>query len=536
MRKITNRIFDLRKWQGEAYQEVLKLYNSGKNSALIVATPGAGKTIFALRTIHDFFMRDLIDRVVIVAPSEQLKVQWAINATKHCGLDIDPDFSNAQGRESEDYHGIAVTYALLGMDKAGVHAQNTSWKRTMVVLDEVHHCGNKEHLTWGVAIQKAFSEAVFVLNISGTAFRSDDAPIPFVRYDDNNTSIADYTYSYKRAIEENVCRPVYFDTFDGQMKWKVGGSEFEHTFKDSLTPDQVSKRLKTALDPKGEYVREMFRAADNKLSQIRTTHPDAGGLVFAANQKHAKDLAKVIYEVAGIVPPIVVTDLGDGIDKIQAFKDSRERWLVSVKMVSEGVDIPRLRIGVYLTNVKAELFFRQAVGRFVRVLEHLQVQDAFIFIPQDKDIVKLAETIQEEREHALDDAKKGGASEYVDSLFGEGYMPALSGNFVPLKSRVTNKKTIAVSVQISSGMRTSIDTRKPFEELPVYEQKAQLRATANELAKHYALRICPPGQRPDFKAAHKEWISRGGRSMEIETVEELKRRIEFFKELKRTVR
>lgn len=529
-RKIEDRAFDLRQWQGECLRKVVGFVNEGKTNFLCTATPGSGKTKLALTVAHYFLKEKYCDRVVVVTPSDQLKRQWSWEAAEFAGIDLDPDYSNSQGIEVSDFHGVAITYALLGQDKKSVHAQNTFSKKTLVIFDEIHHAG--ESLTWGNAVKNSFENAVFRLAISGTAFRSDDAQIPFITYE-NKVSVADYTYSYERAIRENVCRPVYFTIHEGQMKWKVGAQEFEHTFKDSLAPDQVSKRLKTALDPKGNWVKDVLKDADRKLSEIRQTHHNAAGLVFAATQRHAQEISKVVEKITGEIPPVVISSDDDGSEKIQAFKNGNGRWLISVRMVSEGVDIPRLRVGVYLTIIKSELYFRQAVGRFVRVLKSLQSQDAFIFIPQDKDIVKLAETIQLERDHALEDAerKAGGADGVNTDLFGNDYTPALQGKFTPLGSEATVSKTIAVNVEISSGARHGVDTRRvPQNNDPVYLQKERLRDNINLLAKRYAIKLTNGNRniRPDFKALHKEWISNGGKEMHLETIEELKNRLQFY--------
>ena len=533
-RFLSDRHFELRPWQVECRRAIREKYLTAKDF-LAVATPGSGKTKLGLVIAYELRKENLIDRIVVVTPSDNLKRQWAADAAAFAGLDLDPDFTNGHGMETTDFHGIIITYAMLGQDKKNVHMQNTFNKRTFVIFDEIHHAG--ESLTWGDAIKKSFEEAVFRLSLSGTPFRSDDAVIPFITYE-NGISRADYTYSYERAIKENVCRPVYFCIFDGRMRWKVHETEFEHTFKEHLAPDQVSKRLKTALDSKGNFVRDVLKAANEKLTEIRSSHPDAAGLIFATTQKHAKEIQKVLYEMTGENAPVVISEDADGSGKIQQFKDSHSRWLVSVKMVSEGIDIPRLRVGVYFTIVKAELFFRQAVGRFVRMLAHLQSQDAFIFIPQDRDIVRLAETIQEERDHALDEADhaKNGSEDSDVDLFGNEYTPALTGKFTPLESQSTTHKTIAVNVEITSGARFGIDHRKILRnENPVFVQKEILRDSLNNLAKKYAIKLIRGNRniRPDFRAAHKLWIDQGGKQMEFETIEELQKREQFYIELLR---
>lgn len=526
-RPIIKRHFELREWQGEASRAVMERLAKNYADFLCVATPGSGKTKFALHIAHELLLMKFIDRVVIITPSDNLKRQWAAEASAFAGIDIDPNFSNSQGMETNDFHGIAITYALLGMDKKHIHQQNTFNRKTLAIFDEIHHAG--EALTWGDAIKNSFEGAVFRLAISGTAFRSDDAKIPFITYDASNISVADYTYSYERSIQDNVCRPVYFTIHDGRMKWKVHETEFEHTFKDSLEQDQVSKRLKTALDPKGNWVRDVMRAADKKLSELRATHPHAGGLIFATTQHHAKEIAKMIEEITGELPPVVISEDADGSAKIEMFKHSDWRWLVSVKMVSEGIDIPRLRVGVYFTIVKSELFFRQMVGRFVRVQKELKEQEAYIFIPQDRDLVKLAETIQEERDHALDDCKDKNSGEANTDLWGNEYTPALKGNFTPLESKATNVRTIATAVEVTSGMKVSVDYRKVEDQNPIYVQKEIIKKRLNDLAKRYAMKKRNGSNtKPDFKLLHKLYLQGGGKHMDLETVEELKQREQFY--------
>lgn len=534
-RQIKERVFELRDWQSEAYKKAIKYVEAGEKNFLCVATPGSGKTIFGLRVGYELLKSGYADRIQVVTPTEQLKRQWAGAAAAITGIDIDPDFSNSMGTEAADYHGIAVTYALIGQDKKGIHAQNTFKTKTFVIFDEPHHMG--ESMNWGDSCQKSFEDAVFRLLISGTPFRSDDNKIPFVKYDpDTKMSIADYTYSYDQAIKDNVCRPVYFQIYDGQMKWKVGESEFDHSFQDHLEPDQVSKRLKTALDPNGNWVKDILSAADKKLSEIRLSHKDAAAMAFAATQKHAHEIAKVIEEITGNKPPVIVSEDGNGNEKINEFRRNSDRWLVSVKMVSEGVDIPRLRIGAYLTITKAELFFRQAVGRFVRVLSHLQYQDAFIFIPKDKDLVKLAQEINAEREHALDQAKNGGNGFGGDpDMFGTDYTPALEGRFIPLGSTAFEGDVIEISVGISSGMKQSV-VKTITHESPVFEQKEALRKRLGALAKRIALKQRNGNSKikpEDWKYAHKVWKERGGKEMGAETVKELESREIFYRQLLR---
>lgn len=538
MRLVNNRVFELREWQKEDFRKWLDYIENGKKDFLTVATPGAGKTKSALHKAHYLLHNNLVDRVVVVTYTEYLKRQWAKEAALFAGIDLDPDYVNSQGREAIDYNGISITYALLGHDKYGIHAKNSLAKRTFLITDEIHHAG--ENLAWGNAIKSSFENATFRLALSGTPFRSDDCEIPFITYVDD-VSRADYTYSYERAIRENVCRPIFFNVFNGKMKWKVDTSEFQATFEDYLAPDQVARRLRTALEASSNYVKHVVTEAHSKLIEIRKTHHDAAGLITCIDQTHAKQVMKVFKQTIGIEPLLVISDEGSGKQIIEDFASSTAPWLVSVKMVSEGVDIPRLRVGGLLTNVKTKMYFRQFVGRFVRVLSNLEAQDAYVFIPQDRDIVKLAENIQDEVNHALAEAKRrSGTSSFggVDiDLFGNesSYTTALKGKYIPLGAEATDFHEISVNISINTGMKESV-VKSSLNEDPVFIQKEYLRNNINRLAKRIALfkRNGNQNIKPDFKYAHKKWIENGGKSMEQETIQELQKRVQFYQNLMRS--
>lgn len=530
MRAITHKTFNLRKWQREAFDILLEHYKQRHKSFLAVATPGAGKTKFALSVAHYMFTKNIINRIVIVVPSEHLKTQWAIEASSFAGIDITPDFKNSHHREGADYHGIAVTYALLGMDKQNVHAQATFNSKTLVILDEVHHAG--ENKTWGDAIQNAFNDAVMILCLSGTPFRSDSAQIPFITYE-NGESRADYAYDYDQALKDGVVRPIYFPIVHGVFNYRVGDKEFSHTFSDYIADDLKSKRLRAALEAEGGFVYQYLNQAHEKLIELRKTHAAAGGLIVAMNQDHARKIARVLQNICRTRVPIAVSDDANSHSVIKDFANSDSPWLVSVRMVSEGVDIPRLRVGGFLTNVKKELFFRQLVGRFVRMMERLgSFQDAFVFIPADKDFIKLAQHINEQRDHVLKDCS--APVEPLPDLFGN-RQPALQGDFEVISTEATTTRTIgiAVSTRNSSGIRRRMVTIVPDNELPIFEQERRIRDQINRLAKLYAMRL-PHNGKPDFRAAHNIWMNeQGGTYIENEGLARLKERLAFVENLLR---
>lgn len=384
-----------REWQVEGVKAYKRALAKGQTNFLGVATPGAGKTIYALLCAQEALRANLAERIVVVCPSTHLKTQWADAATS-LGLHFDPTRANKDGLETGDYDGVVVTYAQVAR-AAHLHRMGASRSKTLVILDEIHHAGDDAN--WGKEIRYAFAAASLRLMLSGTPFRSKGDPMPFVNYEDNK-SRADYSYGYAKALADGVCRPVVFPSYDGDMEWWSDGEWQGASFADEVSDEEARRRLATALDPAGKWLKSLLFNADAKLSQVRINeHPDAGGLVISRTQEHARKIARLLDQVTGISPVLAISDDADATENIKRFASGSERWLVAVKMVSEGVDIPRLRVGVYATNVISELFFRQAVGRFVRVIPDLQDQRAYLFIPRDDVLIEYAQTIKQERDH-----------------------------------------------------------------------------------------------------------------------------------------
>ncbi|AKT51474.1 DEAD/DEAH box helicase [Arsenicicoccus sp. oral taxon 190] len=397
----------LRAWQAEALQRYLE---DRPRDFLAVATPGAGKTTYALRVATELLRRGAVRRVTVVAPTEHLKVQWA-DAAARVGIQLDPTFTNAAGTHNKAFDGVALTYAQVA-SKPLLHRARTEAAPTLVILDEIHHGGDNK--SWGEAIRDAFEPAARRLALTGTPFRSDTNPIPFVRYEEGadgiRRSASDYSYGYAEALRDGVVRPVLFMAYGGAMRWRTrAGDELAARLGEPLTKDLTAHAWRTALSPQGEWIPAVLRAADKRLTEVRRHVPDAGGLVIATNQTNARAYAKILHELTGEKPTVVLSDDAGASKRIETYSGSTDRWLVAVRMVSEGVDVPRLAVGVYATSTSTPLFFAQAVGRFVRARKRGEV--ASVFLPSVPLLLEHAARLEDERDHALDRPKKAGEEE-----------------------------------------------------------------------------------------------------------------------------
>jgi len=399
---LVNRSITLRAWQHEALRAFLA---HDRADFLAVACPGAGKTTFALTAARHWLGGERRP-LVVVAPTRHLKTQWA-TAAERFGFHLEPEWDANIVEIPSDMHGVVVTYAQVASSAGALKRIS---RDGIVILDEVHHAGGD--LSWGEGVAIGFSEAKARLLLSGTPFRSDDSPIPYVTYTlgDHGDAVSDYEYDYGAALRDGgVVRPVFFPRFDGHMEWiAADGTQKEAGFGDEVTREDRGARLRTALSAEGEWLPTVLTRADEKLRQIRRTSPDAGGLVITIDQDHARGVAALLERWTGEAPAIAVSDDPRASEVIERYARSEQAWVVAVRMISEGVDIPRLRVGVHATTTVTPLFFRQAVGRIARWTPGQASQKAYFYVPDDPRLRHHAQTIAEQRRHSIKERIEAG--------------------------------------------------------------------------------------------------------------------------------
>jgi superfamily II DNA or RNA helicase len=492
----------LRGWQRRALTRYLTVK---PKDFLAVATPGAGKTTFGLRVAAELLAERAIEAITIVTPTEHLKYQWAV-AAREVGIPIDANFRNTHGATSRDYQGVAVTYAQVAAHPA-LHRVRTEHRKTLVILDEIHHGGDAK--SWGDAIREAFTPATRRLALTGTPFRSDDSPIPFVNYEPDpggfQRSKADHSYGYAQALADGVVRPVIFLAYSGEASWRTSaGEEYTARLGEPLTQEHTARAWRTALDPTGEWIPAVLRAADMRLTQLRSAGmPDAGALVIASDHESAKAYAKLLAEVSGQEPTVVLSDDPKASGRIAEFAATTERWLVAVRMVSEGVDVPRLAVGVYATSASTPLFFAQAVGRFVRARR--AGETASVFVPSVPVLLELASQMEAERDHVLgkphrekdgwDDELLADANRTKDELGGtaeeQDYL-GLPGLLEPDQVRALLRQRQDQQLSTRRGRAEPEPAPDAQRGLSVSERLAELRRELNALVAVYHHRTAKP--------------------------------------------
>lgn len=524
----------LRAWQRQALD---RLAGWQANPFLISAAPGAGKTRPALELARRMLAEQTVRRVVVLCPTTPLTRQWAA-AGAGFGVQLQPDGDGPN--PPRDFHGVAVTYARVASDPVSWAAKVRP--DTLVIVDEAHHLG--EDLAWGTGFQRAFASVPRWLLLSGTPFRSDATPIPGVRYDGEGLVVPDISYTYAEAVADGICRPVAFVTFDGTLSWRSGDDVIESSFETVLTAREASRRYRTAISTElPDGLPRILREADAKLRALRAEgHGDAGGLAVAADATHARRIAKLLAEVTGRAPVVVLHTEARAAKKLAEFRGSSEPWIVAVNMVSEGVDIPRLRVGVYATAAKTPLIFRQIVGRFVRTTPGRAPEPSWVYLPAEQTLRSHASEVERELRHALHrNEPEEGWEEPRERCESE---PSPTAEFVPLSAEFAAQMTLFGAPQAApngpvQALPTSGSTTPPPppepEPVPVaaFERRESLRQERSRLVAEL--------HRQDGRS-HREinaWVNRavGLERVDRASIKQLQRSIEALsKELARSSR
>ena len=464
----------LRRWQERALETVL----SATGPVLIEACPGAGKTRFALECTARLFAERVVNRVLIVVPTTRLVEQWVQAGSGAAGGPTVP-LAPAEWRPTQPlfqrWAGAVFTYHAL-------FAQTTMFEAlaaepgftTLVIFDEIHHAGAES--AWGIAAQQAFlAVATRILSLSGTPFRSKD-PIVFIETRDGR-SVANDTYTYGEALADGVCRPLKFAAIGGTATFQTPGGTIETvSFDDDLNEQGESYRLRTVLAPHGDHLREMLRTADEELRRLRTTtDPDAAGLVVCIDCDHADDVARILHQMTGIRPTVACSRLNDPDDPsprpaIEAFDKGTSPWIVSVRMISEGVDIRRLRILVYATNIVTDLAFRQITGRIVRT-DPKNGEDDYgsVVLPADPRLLDMADRILEQippgqREPLVIREPGDGPAAIRGPRHDAGFVPLASTGELTMITDTSGRSAPAELVQAAKRyIEESGSTIPPFE-------------------------------------------------------------------------
>ncbi|WP_409439116.1 DEAD/DEAH box helicase [Psychromonas sp. GE-S-Ul-11] len=380
----------LRQWQQECFQEARKHYSELNKHFLCLATPGAGKTVLASEIAAYLIDEDKIDFVICFSPSTEISNGMRKTFSKRLNCNFDGVIGSI---------GCSYTYQNMRF------FNDDYWKllrnnRVLVVFDEIHHCAgssNEDTNMWGEDIIKNIQDnASYTLALTGTPWRSDLLPITLATYSDPGNKIqCNYIYSLQQAVNDGVCRNpkiVLIDNEEISVTTQAQETKIFRSLKALLKAPLISYQDLITHDAVIQYI---LAKGCHKLSEIRRLNPDAGGLIVASSVDHAQKIMTLLTEKLLQTAVIVTYKEQNSSDKIKYFRCSNTQWIVSVGMVSEGTDIPRLQVCCHLSRVKTELYFRQVLGRILRVNNSMN-QEAWLFTFAEEKLSIFANRIEQE--------------------------------------------------------------------------------------------------------------------------------------------
>jgi superfamily II DNA or RNA helicase len=357
---------------------------------LLAALPAAGKTRAALGVAREF-LNAPERRLIIIGPTLNIQSQWKEQAQSIFGIQLLTERFSGH-LDTPDFNGVVTTYQTVANNML-LFKRLCIKHRCMIVFDEIHHAG--DYASWGRALREAFEPAQKRLMLSGTPFRSDGNPIPFLQLGADGAYQIDFAYDYPAALRDGVIREITFHRYAGSVTFKCEDQQQTFRTEDELQDDDAARRLRLLLSSP-TYMGGLLQAAHDQLLEVRKTKPDAGGLVLCINADHAVRVQCLLREITGAEPDLIVSDGELATSTADTFrKDTSRMWAVAVRQVSEGVDIRRLMVLAYLTNWRTALFFRQAVGRIMRYEGTDADIEAYCFLPQDPDLAEHAKTIEQ---------------------------------------------------------------------------------------------------------------------------------------------
>jgi superfamily II DNA or RNA helicase len=410
------RIMQLRPWQAEALKKAMRwLIDVGRDKHFLInAAPGAGKTIAACVIAKRLIEDGHIDRVIVIAPRVEVVRQWSRDFHRITGRYMGRVTAGGDEIEID----VCATWAAIQNLRDGFQAVCRD-SRVLVICDEHHHAAVAA--AWGDGADTAFADAKYVVVLTGTPIRSDGQQSVWMAYDDagriNQPEEGTYTLSYGDAVDLKYCRPATFHRHEGHFTVDLQDGEKVHISSQSgaeLTPtlrripglQRTLNFYRLACTPQYEadgttprpdgYQGTMIEWASAKLDDLRLRMSNAGGLVIAPSIPMAAYMADLLEIMEGERPAIVHSQLANPESRIEAFRHTDKRWIVSVGMISEGVDIPRLRVLIYLPVALTELAFRQAVGRVVRTAGPDDDTRAYVVMPSFETLEGHARRIEAE--------------------------------------------------------------------------------------------------------------------------------------------
>jgi len=397
---------NLRKWQAKATDTAVINYSKGRKLFVTEACTGAGKTRHGVETAVDLMKSKSVDLVIVLTPSIATRSGWkdAFNKARTSLPEIRVTDDNEFPIDTNVW---VTTYSGY---EAAQKALTTAPVRLGIftVIDEYHHA--EQDAAWGTAVEALGGLAKHALFLSGTPWKqSGFCPLlvgqsnihgkPY--YDSGEIRVSpDFAHDYSndlRAGEDRATHWVNFRLLPSIFTYDDGKiEEFALPDLENMSnQERLEWEEKAAKDktPLGKHVKiddnmltgrgnakELLAESVALLGKCRADTYQACSqrdlpimLVVAQNIKAARNLADYIEEIHELKTVVIVSEdqrSHEVLEKTRAQcadnSPDKPDVIISVGMISEGVDIPQIKVIAYLSAVLTTLYLVQVIGRALR--------------------------------------------------------------------------------------------------------------------------------------------------------------------------
>jgi len=407
----------------------------GFNKAWIdQVTPSGGKTVASIKKAAWLIDQDLIDFAVWVVPRNSIKtgfeddckmVELANTAKHRLGdrhLRIDTELTPDRARIPRNHHGAVITYQALG----SFFDLFDMWRRANVrlafIFDEIHHgaddAGAAYRNQWGSDSLRVVGLANCVIALTGTPLRSDSKKVAFLEYGEAVVEtdsglesgfrvIPSFAFTYADGMAAGIARKLIFEHFDPYVIYEREDAKTGEILESGETrlsalgkADAARLKRKPFERNKGDLPEQMLRRAYDANQMMRKNgDPDAAILVICADNRSGDTIdhaAELITKICGETPVWVTSDEPDSRERIKRFKKSKDRWIIAKQMISEGTNLPRVRVIVMLSTPTQHVYWTQLIHRATRNEDEERLQDALVLQLDIQPVKKWAEEVEQE--------------------------------------------------------------------------------------------------------------------------------------------
>lgn len=391
----------LREWQKKAKDKCMAQFLAGKRVWVQETVTGGGKTIFGREVSIALYGESAIDLVIILVPSEPVLNGWVSTYRGSLNSTSGPAYQSDTQVWVSTYAGYkAICNALASRRTNGY----------LLITDEYHHA--EREAAWGQAVTTLSRGAKHILMLSGTPWRTKgtialldgERNIYGRPYYQEDGIEPDDAYKYKNDLESETRGTVvvHFEFVEAEAIDKKTGEFYTLSLETDDWKDSADEHCK---EPLGKYVtinpspsqqeklnprplntrlegKDMHKKIIDKglkwLECSRDEVKQATGLddvsimhIACSCINDATSVEKYINVVyPGFKAEKIVSDEANSSKRIEEIQlackqNSHDRpdVIISVGMISEGVDIPAIKVTVYLNKILTLLYLIQLIGR-----------------------------------------------------------------------------------------------------------------------------------------------------------------------------